>query len=177
MRKLTKIPPDASPYLRRTLQGLLGKDLLSLYKNTPLKLRRALSGLGERQLATPPAKGKWSIRQIIAHISDAEVALGYRIRKVIAEPGSRLQAYDQDRWAVRLHHGEIPVRAQLELLAALQRVHGELFRRLNPSELKRHGMHEERGKETVERMIHMLIGHGINHLKQVEAIRKKLLAK
>ena len=176
MRTVTRIPKNVSPYVARTLQMLVGKDVLALYEEIPLKIRRTVKGLSERQLSTPPAKGKWSIRQIIAHLCDTEQAFSYRVRKMLAESGSPIQAFDQDRWVKHLHYDRPMVREQLELFGSLRRVNGSLFRCLTPAELRRYGIHEERGRETVERLIQLYTGHGINHLRQIEAIRKKLLA-
>jgi hypothetical protein len=31
-------------------------------------------------------------------------------------------------------------------------------------------MHSERGEETIERILHMMAGHDLNHLQQIERI-------
>ena len=38
---------------------------------------------------------------------------------------------------------------------------------------ERYGVHSERGKETVRRTIELIAGHDLNHLSQIQAIRKK----
>ena len=45
-----------------------------------------------------------------------------------------------------------------------------LLKSLAPEQWKHHGMHAERGEETVERIVQMMAGHDINHTKQVERI-------
>ncbi len=35
-----------------------------------------------------------------------------------------------------------------------------------------HGMHSERGKETISYIVHMVAGHDMNHLRQIEGILK-----
>ena len=98
--------------------------------------------------------------------------MGFRIRKVIAEPGSRLQAYDQDRWAKYLHYEDVDFRKKLNLFTALRQAHLSLIQLLSPKEWKRYGIHEERGKETVARVAEMFAGHDLNHLKQIERLAK-----
>jgi hypothetical protein len=35
-----------------------------------------------------------------------------------------------------------------------------------------HGMHSERGKETIAHIVRMFAGHDLNHLQQVEKLAK-----
>jgi len=41
---------------------------------------------------------------------------------------------------------------------------------LTPEQWKHHGLHAERGEESVERIVQMIAGHDINHLEQIEQI-------
>jgi hypothetical protein len=48
-----------------------------------------------------PQPREWSVVEILAHLLDGEVALGFRIRKVAAEPGAALVPWDQEKWTGR----------------------------------------------------------------------------
>jgi len=41
---------------------------------------------------------------------------------------------------------------------------------VDPSRHAHHGLHAERGKETITHLIQLYAGHDINHLKQIEAL-------
>jgi hypothetical protein len=164
-------------YSKRILGNLIGEDPLRVYEQTPRALSRLTRGLSKKQLDTPPAKGKWSITQLVTHLCDAELVMGFRLRMAIAQPGSPLLAYDQNKWAGRLHYMEMDVRKQLLLFASLRSSHINLLKLLSKAELRRYGIHAERGRESVERMIQMLAGHDINHLIQVRRQRRKLLGR
>jgi hypothetical protein len=45
-----------------------------------------------------------------------------------------------------------------------------LLKSLTPEQWKHHGMHAERGVETIEHTVRMIAGHDINHTRQVERI-------
>ena len=45
-----------------------------------------------------------------------------------------------------------------------------LLKSLTPEQWKHHGMHAERGVETIEHIVRMMAGHDLNHLGQVERI-------
>jgi hypothetical protein len=56
------------------------------------------------------------------------------------------------------------------LFRVLREVNLELFKTLTPEQWKQHGMHAERGVETVEHMLRLFAGHDVNHTRQVEQI-------
>ncbi|HLF14490.1 MAG TPA: DinB family protein, partial [Bacteroidota bacterium] len=121
-----------------------------------------------------PGRGKWPIAWLVHHICDAEIALAFRIRLALAQSGTRFQAYDQDLWAAGLHYDRRSVADSVALYTAMRKSHLELLRLGSGKELRRYGIHEERGKESVERLMHMLAGHDLNHLRQIRAIRAQL---
>lgn len=177
IKKITDVKGIKDAYSRRILSNLIGQDPMRVFARTSADLRKLTRGLTLQQLHASPGRRRWSIAQIVAHLCDAEWAVGYRVRKVIAEPKSPLLAYDQDKWAAHLHYDEMDFSEKLELFAALRSSHLALLKLLSPTELRRYGIHSERGKETVERMIHMLAGHDVNHLKQIESLRRSFTRK
>ena len=70
--------------------------LLERFHRGPELVASALVGLSgaEEDFATAP--GKWSIRQIAAHLADSELVGAHRLRQVIAEDNPTLIAFDQD---------------------------------------------------------------------------------
>src|SRR3954469_16451350 len=50
------------------------------------------------------APGKWTVREILIHISDAETVLLDRLRRIVCEEKPLLAAFDQDRWARQLFY-------------------------------------------------------------------------
>ena len=162
----------SDPYSRRILANILGKDPLKICAQTPKTLGRLLRGLSEKQLHAHPMKGKWSIVQIVSHLYDAELVVGFRYRMALAEPGSPLPAFDQDKWEHHLQYESGNCTKKFGLFMLMREDHVSLLRSLPSAKWKRHGMHAGRGKETVERMLQLIAGHDVNHVKQVRTIRE-----
>ena len=175
MNKISSVKGIRDPYSKRILSNIIDKDPLTIYSRTPKELNRLTRGLTNKQLHRAPVKRHWSIARLVSHFCDAEWAMGFRIRMAIAQPGRPFQAYDQDKWAEHLYYDDADCREKLNLFTALRQSHLTLLKSLKPREWQRYGIHEERGKETVERMIHMLAGHDVNHLRQIEVIRALIL--
>lgn len=165
---------DAEAYVRAVL-GLVGdRDPFEILESTPRALRDAVSGMEPDALSTPEAPDKWSIRHVIRHLADSEIVWGVRLRMVLAEDRPRLAGFDQDAWASRLRYGAARLAESLEEFEALRRGHLRLLRRAPREDLRRVGVHAERGEESVEHMIRLYAGHDLLHLRQIERIRESV---
>jgi hypothetical protein len=174
MKKINKSPLKKNPYAKQLLLYVVDKEPLEVFESTPFAIAKAIRGLNNNQLKKPPKKGKWSIAQIVSHLTDGEIVLGYRFRKVIAEPGSKIEFYNQNKWAENLHYEKADCKKKLSLFTAIRKANVELLKSLSAKEWRRFGIHSERGKENLEKMLLLYAGHDMNHLKQIENIRKML---
>jgi hypothetical protein len=147
-----------------------GKDPFAVLSTTPDRIRTLIAGRPSGQLHAPPAPGRWSIAQIVAHLADAEIVGAYRFRMILAAPGTPLQAFDQDDWARALKYDAMDTHASLALFAAVREAQLRLLRGLNDDELDRFGIHAERGKESVRHLLSLYAGHDLNHLAQIERL-------
>jgi hypothetical protein len=161
----------ADAYKARILSYQAGGDFLALQAAAPERLAALVEGLTPAQLARRPAPDKWSIRELVAHLAEDELVGAYRLRMVLSAPGTSLQAFDQDVWARTGRYSERDVAASLQLFRVLRHANLELLRSLSAEEWNLHGVHEERGVESVRDMAMHFAGHDINHFKQIEAIR------
>jgi uncharacterized damage-inducible protein DinB len=164
------MPETADQYRQRMFGHLDKQDPLKLQAKAPRKLERLLKGVPAAKLRKRPAPGKWSIAEIVAHIADAELVGGFRIRFILGSPGAPIAGFDQDVWVTALHYDQRNVRKAFEQYRALREANLALLKTLTPQQWKLHGVHSERGVETVETIVRMFAGHDINHIGQVERI-------
>ncbi|HEU5453969.1 MAG TPA: DinB family protein [Terriglobales bacterium] len=161
----------AEQYIAR-ITGFVGTDEpLSVIAATPAKLAEMVQGISDAEASFTPAPGKWSIRQQVAHLADAEYAMSTRMRWAAAEPGKAIVAFDQDKWAAAAKYHEIPLELSLATFTAARNWTLALLRGLTPAQWDGFVVHEERGKETVRHLAKMMAGHDRNHLKQIAELR------
>ena len=164
------MPETPQEYTKRMLGQLEGRNPLKIQSATPNKLERLLKGVPSAKIRKRPAPGKWSIAEIVAHLSDAELVVGYRIRMTLGAPGTPIQAFDQDDWVVALHYEKRGIRDSLAQFRALREANLRLLKTLTSTQWKQYGMHSERGQESIELIVQMMAGHDRNHLGQIERI-------
>ncbi len=76
---------EADQYIEAVL-GLLGdRDPAEVPRTTSDWLGRTVKRLSREELGVAEADGKWSVREVVQHLSDSELVQGYRVRRVLAE--------------------------------------------------------------------------------------------
>jgi hypothetical protein len=159
-------------YTQRLLSYSQGKDPLRSQQAAPIKLAALLKGKTGKQLTRRPAPDKWSIAEIVAHLADAELAIGWRLRQVLATNAIPIQAYDQDLWAKTFNYARRDPRESLANFRTLREANVALLKSVPRKLWDNYGVHAERGNESVNHVVKMVAGHDLNHLLQVEAILK-----
>jgi hypothetical protein len=160
----------ADQYKARILSYQAGRDPLVLQAAAPDTLAALIEGVFAGDLERSPAPGKWCIKEIVAHLADDELVGAYRIRLILSAPGTRIQAFDQDLWASTGRYRARDVGESLALFRALRQANLGLLRSLRLDEWEMHGVHAERGVESLRDIAAYYAGHDINHFRQIEAI-------
>ena len=155
-------------YRERILGNLGQRDPIESLEASARRIEELARRAGPAGLEKSYGPGKWSGKQILAHLADAEIGVGFRLRQALAEDNHTIQPFDEGAWARR--YVDVDVEAALRSFVALRQWNLALFRRLGPGDLSREAYHPERGPETVEVIIRLLAGHDLNHLAQLETI-------
>src|SRR5437667_12365138 len=116
-------------------------------------LATVLTGAAGEEVDYTPAPDKWTIRQIMAHLADAELVGAHRLRLVIAENNPTLTAFDQDAWTKNLDYGRRKPTQSLETFRRLRAENYELLKDLPESAFDRAGMHTESGRRTLRSLL------------------------
>ena len=154
---------------RERILGLLGdRNPIESLEASAKRVEETAHRLGESGLARSYGPGKWTGKQILAHLADAEVAIGFRVRQVLAEANHHIQGFDEAAWARR--YEDVDAEAALRSFVAVRRWNLALLRRLPPEDLGREAIHPDRGPETLATIVKLLAGHDLNHLAQLERL-------
>jgi hypothetical protein len=167
-------PGDTAKYVAALLELIGDKDPVAVLRQTPDVLRQFFATVPEQILTVPEAPGKWSIREVIQHLADSELVGGFRLRLVLAHDRPTITPYDQDLWSNQLRYSEVDVRDALEQFTVLRRANMRLWANVTPADLKRVGVHGERGEESVEHMRRLYAAHDLLHVRQLDRIRASL---
>ena len=150
---------------------LQNREPLAAIRDTSARVRTLTSGWTPQQFERTYAPGKWSARQLLIHLAQAELALGTRARMALTAPNYVAQPFDQDKWIEKEH--TLGGREALDVFLALSTMNRALFESLSAADRAVALSHPEYGALTVDWIVHTIAGHQIHHLKQLEQIAAK----
>ena len=128
------------------------------------------SKLTENELDKPQIDS-WNARQVVHHVADSEAQSYARLRRLIAEPGTEIQAYDEAGWGenVTLGYKVLPIEISLVVFSAVRASSLEILKRLTKEQLKNAGNHTESGDYTLETWLKTYINHPLEHAEQIRS--------
>lgn len=152
---------------QRYVDALGKRDPIELMSKAAKRLRKLLEGRSEKELEWRPAPGKWSIKEVLAHLADGEMMIGSRLRFVAAMDRPVIVGYDQDAFVARLGAEQRSAEECLDEFRALRAINTALLSRLPKEAFARIGMHSERGEESLGHMVRLYAGHDLIHEAQI----------
>ena len=114
-----------------------------------------------------PAPNRWSIKEIILHMADSEANSYVRCRKIIAENGSNVLIYDQDKWAENLKYRDQNIETSLELFKQLRLNTYNLLLSISDDKWENYCMHPEHGRVTLRDWLKTYTDHVNIHISQM----------
>lgn len=125
------------------------------------------AGLSREQLLATPATGAgaWSMYTLIVHMLDSDLAATHRMRRIVAEETPLLIAYDETLFAQRCQYASADLKQVCELFAMNRAFTSAWLKTVPVSEFARVGVHNQRGKVTLEDMLKIYIEHVTHHEK------------
>lgn len=147
--------------------------LIRRYEDGPGDLIASVDGLSARDLDRRPASKKWTIRQQVHHLADAELNLVCRMKKIIAEDNPLLIAFDQTKWADSLIYSVTDVENSVALLYTLRASMTPILKSLKDKDFSRTGIHNENGKVTLMGILEHTVEHFEHHLSEIEKTKRR----
>jgi hypothetical protein len=143
-------------------------ELIQNYAKGHSLLLDALVGVSDAELNFKPAPEKWSIKEVVIHVSDAEMNAVLRMKKIIAEDNPLLLKFDPDHWSGNLHYEALDMQLHLDIFKGLRSSMVSILNQLQDAEWERTGIHNAVGKQTLRDIVVMFTGHVERHIRQID---------
>ena len=140
------------------------------YENATKQFLAAVAKLATADLDKPKQDG-WSARQVIHHLADGEAQGCARLKRILAEPGSIIQGYDENKWAANktLGYAQLPIENAIALFTASRASALEIINRLVDEQLTKSAIHSESGPIDIRKWAKNHINHALDHTQQLLA--------
>ncbi|MFO0839862.1 MAG: DinB family protein [Phycisphaerae bacterium] len=135
---------------------------------------RGIAGLSRQELTGFPVAGTWSIQQVVLHLMDSDLIASDRMKRVIAEDHPLIIGYDETRFSQRLGYQQADAATACEVFRLNRKMTADMLRRLPAADYERFGIHNERGKVTLQEFVETYADHVHHHMKFVMEKRRVL---
>lgn len=161
-------PSEYAPFYAGYVAALPEGDIV---RTLEVEMHRTLALLasipGERETHRY-APGKWSVREVVGHVIDAERVFGVRALTFARADAGPLPAFDENRWAEVSSAHDRPLVELAAEFEALRRSHLLMARGLAGDALLREGIASGR-PVTVRALLWIMAGHERHHRGVLEA--------
>jgi hypothetical protein len=145
------------------------RDPLASLAETPERYLALLGQWTPEMFARRYAPGKWTARQVLVHLAQAELMVQPRLRLALTSADYVVQPFEQDE--VLGLERDVDAKTALAMYTNLRRFALPFFRSLTPEQLAVRCTHPQMGTLDVRWFLVMLAGHELRHLRQLEQLR------
>ena len=154
-------------YIQRYLDLIPTENWLEEMKKSGEKTISLYSFLAEEQSNFAYAEGKWTLKELMQHLIDAEKIFAYRALRFARKDKTELPGWDEELYAQHYYSAERTLQSLLEEFDAVRKSSVLFFENLNPRQLSETGV--ANGNEiSVETIGKLIVGHNIHHLNIIE---------
>lgn len=158
---------DFQKYIQRYLDLIPSENWLEELKKAGEKTVSLYSFLTEEQSKYAYAEGKWTLKEVLLHLSDTERVFQYRILAIARGEEKNLPGFDEELYAQNSFANERSLDSLIEEYQLIRNSSLILLETFNPLVLNNIGTANgnQISAETIGKLI---VGHNIHHLSVIE---------
>ncbi|MBV8810611.1 MAG: DinB family protein [Acidobacteriaceae bacterium] len=155
---------EAAPYYFTYIDQVTGEDVLGAIESQLNESQAIFAEISEEKSLHRYAPDKWSIRQVLNHVTDTERSFAFRALWFARGFDTPLPSYDQHIAAAGAEADRISWAAHIEEFRRVRLATISLFRNMPPDAWARSGIASD-NRFTVRALAFITAGHVTHHLK------------
>lgn len=162
--------PDLSStplFFHNYIQQVTGDDLIAAFKKDTSAFTDFIQSIPAAKLDYRYAPGKWSIRELLQHIIDAERIFAYRALRFARKDKTPLQGFDENRYAETSKADKRNWEELVDEFKTVRKSSEYLFGSLDEEQLQATGT-SGGNSISVLALGYIVIGHSLHHKKVIE---------
>ena len=155
-------PTEYAGYYANYISKVPGSDILSVLESQRLQMLQLFAGRSERDGNFLYAAGKWTVKEVLGHITDTERILTYRALRFARGDQTPLPGFEQNDYVRSGAFSERTLAGLAEEFGAVRSASIALFRSFNNEAWTRRGMADQK-EVTVRALAFITAGHQMHH--------------
>jgi uncharacterized damage-inducible protein DinB len=138
-------------------------DILSVLSENKIETQKLLAEITEEKALFRYAEGKWSVKELLGHIIDAERIFAYRALRFARNDKTEIEGFDQDPYIENADFDNCQFTDLIAEFAFVRDANILMFQNLPEEAWMRSGIASE-NSVTVRALAYMIAGHELHHI-------------
>jgi hypothetical protein len=151
--------PHYSGYISRVPDG----DIIETMKSETTALLASLRAIPASRADYSYAPGKWTIRQIVGHLCDAERVFAYRAMRFARADRTPVPGFEENDYVDNAPFQRVPLADLIDELAHLRAATVRFFETLDAESMSRRGI-ANNAEISVRAIAYIMPGHSSHHI-------------
>jgi len=160
-------PGEYAPYYEKYIALVPGRDVTSALETQRVQTMQMFAGRSERDGNFRYAADKWTVKEVLGHLSDSERIFVYRALRIARGDQTPLSGFEQDDYVRSGGFNERPLASLVEEFANVRGASLGLFRSLSPEVWLRRGT-ANKNEVSVRALAFITAGHELHHRQILE---------
>jgi len=154
---------EYAPFYAGYVEAVGEGDPMTLLKTQMKELESLLDGVDEERGLGPYAPGKWSVKEVLVHLIDAERVFSTRALRFARGDETPVPGYDENAWAPASRADRRTLADILDEVRAVRAGTVALFRSLEGADFRKRGIADDQ-PVSVRALLWIIPGHMAHHL-------------
>ena len=166
MKTLSISRPEKSEYAayyEKYVSLVNGDDILPVLIKNKTVTQNLLAEISEEKSLFRYAEGKWSIKELLAHIIDTERIFAYRALRFARNDKTKIEGFEQDGYIKNAEFDKCKFTDLIAEFAFLRDANILMFQNLNAEAWQRSGIASE-NLVSVRAIAYIIAGHELHHI-------------
>ena len=155
---------EYASYYEKYISLVPDEDLVKTLERQGAETLALLRGLDEEKGAHRYEPGKWSVKQLVGHISDGERIFSYRALAFARGDSQPLPGMEQDEWMAGVDFDARTLASLVDEFEAVRSATLHLLRHLSDEAWARRGTASD-NEVTVRALAYIIAGHEAHHVR------------
>ncbi len=160
-------PGEYDPYYKRYIALVKTDDIVATLEQQAEESRALLGPLSAEQAEFRYAPGKWSVKEVVGHLSDTERILSYRALRIGRGDATPIEGFEQDDYVPNGKFGQRTMADLLEEFRAVRKATIQLFRHFDAQAAARRGTANQK-QITARALAFIIAGHELHHRQTLQ---------
>ncbi len=154
-------------YYAKYISLVAGDDVVNSLESQRRETLVLLSSLTDADGDSRYAAGKWSVKEVLAHVNDTERIMSYRALRIARGDKTPLPGFEQDDYVKAGEFDRMSVEDLLEEYIAVRRATLSLLRHFDEAAWQRMGVASE-NPTSARALAYIIAGHELHHRRILE---------